>query len=163
MHIRELGMRLLIIQYLKNKENGITLVETLISIVLLFLVLSIFLSVFSQSATVNKTSYEIIDATYLAQKEMERLYSISQDKLEKRSGIEGLGYNFTKEDENWLYFDNINVVEAVSSNSEYYTEIRLQNNSEGNLFHVVIEVYQRSDKSLQAKMQNVLLWGNDGQ
>ena len=62
---------------MENDESGLSLVEVLASIVILTLLLTTFLMMFLQSAKVNKTSENIIDATYIAQTEMEKIYALS--------------------------------------------------------------------------------------
>jgi len=59
-------------------ENGLSLVEVLASFVILTLLLTTFLMMFIQSAKVNKSSEHIIDATYIAQTEMENMYALSK-------------------------------------------------------------------------------------
>lgn len=63
-----------------KKEDGAALIELIAAIAILSLVVTSFLAYFIQSAQTTKSSEEIIDATYLAQQEMENLYSISQDQ-----------------------------------------------------------------------------------
>ena len=46
------------------KENGLTLIEVVASIVILTLIITTFLMMFLQSAKTNKTSETIIDSTY---------------------------------------------------------------------------------------------------
>src|SRR5690625_3684322 len=86
-------------------ENGLTLVEVLASVVLLTIIITIFLNVFMQSAKTNTTSEEIVDATYLAQTEMEKIYSKSiETKYNERENIFlELGYSpLSTENEWWL-------------------------------------------------------------
>ena len=64
---------------LQKNEKGISLVEVLASIVILTLLLTTFLMMFVQSAKTNKKSEEIIDATYIAQTEMENIYAVSSN------------------------------------------------------------------------------------
>lgn len=143
------------------EESGITLVETLISIVLLSLILTIFLSVFTHSATMNKTSEEVVDASYLAQKEMENLYALSQKTDDYRVAMESAGYMETGEDSDWVYYQSSYEQHENTSATNYYTIIKLEKNDSDNLRRIVVEVYQRKDDSQQAKMQNVLTWGLD--
>lgn len=62
-----------------KSEAGVTLVELLVSIVILSILMSIFLGMFIQSSKVNVKSEEVIDATYVAQTEMENLYALSKE------------------------------------------------------------------------------------
>lgn len=142
-------------------ESGITLVETLVSIVLLVLILTIFLSIFTQSAKMNKTSEEIVDASYLAQKEMENLYALSQKTADYTAAMESAGYTAAGEDSDWLYYESSYEQGENEAALDYYTKIRLEKDYSDNICRVVVEVYQRADDSQQVKMQNVLAWGQD--
>src|SRR5690625_4357208 len=94
----------------KNMQNeqGLTLVEVLASVVLLTLLLTTFITVFIQSAKMNQTSEMIIDATYIAQTEMEKVYSQSKkeeyDLTTVGYAMEDLGYH-----QNNSFFENNNV------------------------------------------------------
>ena len=141
---------------IKN-EHGITLVETLLSVVILVLVLSIFLTIFMQSANRNRTSEEVINATYLAQTQLENVYYKSLILKNYGAAFADLGYTIIGKEDDWIYYLNT----ELDSYPDYYTEIKIENNNDDDLYHVVIEVYQKSDDSLQAMMQNILLWEQD--
>src|SRR5690625_6375635 len=61
----------------KTNEHGFTLIEVLASIVLLAIILTSFGMIFAQSLKTSNTSERIIDHTYIAQREMERIYELS--------------------------------------------------------------------------------------
>src|SRR5690625_6456628 len=61
----------------KINEHGFTLIEVLASIVLLAIILTSFGMIFAQSLKTSNTSERIIDHTYIAQREMERIYELS--------------------------------------------------------------------------------------
>lgn len=86
-------MKIYFHKYLKN-EMGASLAEILVSIVILSILLFFFLGMFINSSKVNVKSEEVIDATYVAQTEIENLYAISkQTKLADRvTKIAALGY-----------------------------------------------------------------------
>lgn len=65
--------------YDKNSEQGLTLIEVIASIVLIFIILLSFMSIFLQSNKTTVTSSDIVDATYLAQKEMENIYTYRKE------------------------------------------------------------------------------------
>lgn len=86
-----------------NNEDGASLAELLASIVILGILLTIVLSMFINSANVNRKSEELVDVTYIAQTELENLYAITTRttlstkeilnfKLEQQAAIESLGY-----------------------------------------------------------------------
>src|SRR5690625_5676952 len=85
-------------------ENGLTLVEVLASVVLLTIIITIFLNVFIQSAKTNTTSEEVVDATYIAQTEMERIYSksLALEHNKPENGIRELDYNLLSSEGEWL-------------------------------------------------------------
>lgn len=58
-------------------QSGMTLVEVLASIVILSIILSIVFMVFIQTAKTTRTTEETIDATYIGQTEMEKVYAES--------------------------------------------------------------------------------------
>src|SRR5690606_4259205 len=70
-------MNKICIRKLIRDERGVTLIEILASIVLLTILITMMFNVFIQSATVNKTSEKIVDATYVAQTYMEKVFAIS--------------------------------------------------------------------------------------
>lgn len=59
-------------------ERGLTLAEVLASIVILSILLFSALNIIIQTAKTNTVSEQIIDATYVAQTEMEHIYKASQ-------------------------------------------------------------------------------------
>ena len=69
-----------------SNNKGLTLVEVLASIILISIILFTFFSFFIQSAKTGKSSEEVVDATYLAQGEMEKIYEVS-NKGDFKSGI----------------------------------------------------------------------------
>ncbi|SEO93884.1 prepilin-type N-terminal cleavage/methylation domain-containing protein [Amphibacillus marinus] len=63
----------MVLRYVKN-EQGLTLVEVLASITILSIIVVTFLAFFIQSARTTKVSEDVMDATYLAQSYMEKIY-----------------------------------------------------------------------------------------
>src|SRR5690625_1535574 len=61
-------------------QKGLTLIEVLVSIVIISIILLAILFVLLQIIRTNKTSQEIVNATYVAQKEMEEMYRVSQNE-----------------------------------------------------------------------------------
>lgn len=139
------------------KESGFTLVEVLVSVVLLTIIITIFLNIFIQSAKTNATSEELVDATYLAQIEMEKIYSESLDPEHSapRDSIRDLDYNPLSSEEGWLFF-------GKSLDDDYYAKIKLQRNSmdemEG-MYRLIITIHNGSlEGKIQAQMENILVW-----
>ncbi|WP_431029586.1 hypothetical protein [Lysinibacillus sp. LZ02] len=63
---------------LLKSEKGITLLETVVSLLLISIILISFFSFFVQSKKTNSSSESISEATYIAQKEMEQIYTLSK-------------------------------------------------------------------------------------
>src|SRR5690625_3179533 len=64
-------------KYFKN-EAGLTLTEVLASIVLISIVILLFSMIFTNFMDTSNKSEKVISATYIAQKEMERMYEFSK-------------------------------------------------------------------------------------
>lgn len=90
-----------------KKEKGLTLIEVLVSIVLLSLILIMFFSMFIQTAKVNNSSETIIDATYIAQTEMERIYSYSKNTSysKREDALADLNFNKVANIDDWIIFE----------------------------------------------------------
>ncbi|WP_399631806.1 hypothetical protein [Sporosarcina sp. SG10008] len=136
-------------------ENGLSLVEVLASFVILTLLLTTFLMMFIQSAKVNKASEHIIDATYIAQTEMENIYALSKTTKNgaKEATIKGLGYTNGSKENGWIVFEK-------KYNSNVLIKVKLQN-KKGNMDRVLVEVRGIPDDNLQAQMENVVVWRAD--
>ena len=137
----------------KNHTNGFTLIEVLASTVILTLLLTSFLIMFLQSAKINKTSDQIIDATYIAQAEMEEIYAISinTNYNSRKVSLEKLGYTEKSIEEGWHTF---------IKNGDTGEQVKLKlKNKKGTMDRVLIEVKEKD--MLSAQMENVLVWKAD--
>ena len=93
-----------------NQDCGLTLIEVIASIVLISMILLSFMGMFLQSSKTITTSDDIINATYIAQKEMESIYKYRTaptrealiDELNKQSTIPFVATN----ENTWLKQDN---------------------------------------------------------
>lgn len=123
-----------------NNNKGLTLVEILASITILSIIIVSFLTFFIQSARTNTISEDMMDATYVAQSEMEYLYNLSTKKsLDK--AILDLGSNYSYE-----------TVEG------YYVVVSLPENDLGN---VLVKVYEDpSQKKSLAQMETIYDWSD---
>lgn len=137
---------------IKN-ANGFTLVEVLASTVILTLLLTSFLMLFLQSAKTSKTSEHIIDATYIAQTEMEEIYAISiKTKYGSREEtLKSLSYKKKDDEAGW------NVYERNRDTGELI-KVKLKN-KKGTMDRILIEVKEKG--TLRAQMENVLVWKAD--
>lgn len=133
-------------------KNGLTLVEVLASIILISIVLFTFFSFFIQSAKTGKSSEEVVDATYLAQGEMEKLYEISRkadfEDVTNRL-VNGLDYT---QDEEFVFKKTIEGL---------YIQLKFKKHFYPNMTYLVIEVFEQDDGTRpRAKMETILEWGH---
>lgn len=139
-----------------NNESGISLVEVLASVVILSLLLTSFFMLFIQSSKTSKNAERIIDATYVAQTEMEKIYASSTDNGIKEA-FDDLGYTEKAVQENW------NVFEKLSVDKKVLIKVRVKMLKEiknvNNMVSIIVEVYELPNKTQREKMQNVLMWG----
>ncbi|MHA6259349.1 type IV pilus modification PilV family protein [Sporosarcina sp. CAU 1771] len=146
----------------RMNENGLSLVEVVASIVILTLLITTFMMMFLQSAKTNKASEEIVDATYIAQTEMENIYSvrkingsISDEAID--TAIKSVGYpdppsTIVENGREWFKYKK----EIVNENIRI--ELRLEKTLESMKF-VIIEAYETAPKNTpRAKMQNLIVW-----
>ncbi|MDN7227021.1 hypothetical protein QWY15_06880 [Planococcus sp. N064] len=145
-------------KYIKN-NNGLTLVELLASTVLIMLILSTFLMMFAQSAKTNVASETIVDSTYTAQTEMEKIYGLSKKitPINKLSAFPSAGYGTPKNlaigGMDWIEF-----TKKISSSNETI-KIRLESKAaDVKMTRIIIEVYEGTKTNASAKMENVLVW-----
>src|SRR5699024_181591 len=104
------------------------------------------LSIFMQSAKTNQTSEEIIDATYLAQTEMEKIYEISLGSAPTLTSID-----YEVELDSNIY---------VKEKDGFFIEVELIN-FEDDLKRILIKVYDLSESTKpKAQMENLLKWGS---
>lgn len=134
-------------------ENGVSLMEVLVSVVLLSIILTSFLTLFIQSAKTGKASEEVIDNTYMAQKVMEEIYHISLEANYKDLDLTmaQLGYLKKSADSKLAVFEKEDGV---------YIRVKLKKESASTgIINVVVEVYAKKDGPLRAKMEDILEWG----
>ncbi|SFQ47916.1 hypothetical protein SAMN05421670_2264 [Psychrobacillus psychrotolerans] len=160
-------MKKMINKVSKNlSEKGLTLIEILASIILVTIILSAFFSFFIQSAKTGKTSEEVVDATYLAQVEMEKIYA--QIKMEKiyelsRNGdvkdvINELVKEYVQDDPNKYIFTKKIDGSYVKLHFKLYSEPEMSG-----LVKLVIEVFEQDfelekETRPRAKMETILEW-----
>lgn len=139
-----------------RNENGITLVEVIASIVILTIILLSAFQLFIQSAKTTETSENIIDATYIAQREMEKFYSESSSAhlpTELNTEI-FLGYVYLEEKDGFFIYQN-------HSHSHYRLELQLkQNESYPSLTRIILKVIDPNDGTVKSQMETTLDWGH---
>jgi len=164
--------------------TGFSLIEVIISTLLLSIIILSFFSLLISSAKTTKVSESIMDSTYTVQKEMETLYSLSMGTPfnEREDAIEALSYSKApddlkcmdaEEDEGWkgnTFERTPNSSEGISLNnpkfililSDYNTgssAISLThkiNNEKLYLSKVIIKLCDRD--ILKAKVENTIEW-----
>ena len=150
---------------IKN-ERGITLVEVVASIVLITIILISFFAFFIQSKKTNSSSESINEATYIAQKEMEKIYSLSkQSSLANLSENYIYGYTFLEEKiNNCTSVSNIdptsygNIFSYQKQVNNFTSKITISTLCDyENAGNVLIEV--SDSKGIQkAKVENIYVW-----
>lgn len=77
-----------------RNEDGASLAELLATIVIFSIIMLFFVSVFISSSKTNMKSNEQVDATYVAQKEMEKIYSksVTTQFVYREDGLVDLDY-----------------------------------------------------------------------
>jgi type II secretory pathway pseudopilin PulG len=129
-------------------EKGLTLIEILASITILFIVIMSLLSFFVQSSRTNTTSKKIADATYVAESCMEEISnSVTTSKsidtliLNGYKKIVGTTSNYEKDPNTTGHYIFIEIVPKDP------------------LVTVRVKVYKDSSKlNLEAQMENLLAW-----
>ncbi|WP_397539477.1 hypothetical protein [Rummeliibacillus pycnus] len=140
-------------------EKGATLVEVIASFVILVILLISFFTLFIQTKQTTKSSAQVVDATYLAQTEMEEIYKYSKDNGLNRSIIENdLGY---KPEDSTV----TNPRSYTKSSSKPLINLRIADNKNvdgsinKDLMNVIVEV--KEDTVTKAKMETVVKWKVD--
>lgn len=136
-----------------SSEQGLTLIEVLASIVILFIIIVSMVPMFVQSAKSNIISQNITDSTYLAQKEMEEVIylntnSESPSLANLSEGILIKGYSNDPTCSNCYGI----------SKEGHYVFVQLNTLSD-ELGKVVLKIYKDDKKNKQeAQMEMILSW-----
>lgn len=136
-----------------RNEKGLTLVELLGSFVILSIILIFIVTILNVSAKTNRTSKEVIDATYMAQEEMEFIYKLSKEN----SRLHALSELYIPQsaDGDWT------VYHKESDHEDYYFEIK-ENTTSAPLIRIIVKVYEKDDLAgakERAQMETLLKWG----
>lgn len=139
-------------------EKGFTLVEILVSIVLLGIIFTSFYGLLVQSAQTNTVSRTMIDLSYVAQNEFEAMKAKGQEPATKTRTqlIEELGYTYRQtvsvQGTTWLEFQK----EMPLDNRRIV--LRLENKP-SSLTRIIIEVFEEATIDSNTKLEGVLKWG----
>ncbi len=146
-------------KYSYANENGLTLVEVLASIVILSIILVSILMILLQSMKAKQISEVIIDATYIAQTEMEKMYELSgQLKASKRDewfANEKYYHSSVLDDKEVLW-------EVYRKDADIYDIEVWWTDTDEQMTRIIVKVYDKSSTSKpQAQMENLLEWKAD--
>ncbi len=150
----------------QHSESGMTLVEILASIVILTIILSIVFMVFIQTAKTTNTTDETIDATYIGQKEMERVYAASKQKDLSFEGWEPKG-DFTQLEPETQTGPDITWSKVYQQDpyieDEKTTKFRVKMTlaEDDGMVRVLIRVYGEDKENPLVQMENLYLWEGD--
>ncbi|ARF16235.1 type IV pilus modification PilV family protein [Sporosarcina ureae] len=152
-----------------KKNSGMTLVEVLASLVLLSIIIISFLAVFPTVAKQNKASEEFMDATYIAQSEMEYIISIKGQE----DGLTDLAKKL-KESERVIKNEGRVSYKIVPSTAReivlereipelsYKVVIIFNKDVTHQTSHVLVKVSQLDlEEKLRAQMETILWWGEN--
>ena len=158
-----------------SSKGGFTLVELIVSITILMIIITPFFSMFVQTAKTNSDSEGMIDATYVAQTHIEKLFNetlgdrVSVGNYLVRD-VEKNGLGFTvitdgcnkdkKEGYDYSCFGK--EVNANDTSKGFYVRIELKE-KEGNPNQVsaIVKVYDdSSNEKVKAQMESILSWRN---
>ncbi|WP_042472150.1 type IV pilus modification PilV family protein [Bacillus ndiopicus] len=149
-------------KYLKN-EQGMSLVEVVAALLIIGIVLISFFGLLIQSNKTTHKSNDIMDATYMAQKEMESLYNTAGGA----SSYENLASGYTLDVDNpgtsltSLPTDHVyKYLPRESENFTYYLTLQTfsQDSDYKKAVYVHLEVIENSTNS-KATMENVYILG----
>lgn len=133
-----------------NSQAGFSLIEVVASLVILTIILLSFFGLLIQSKKTEKQSEEIIDATYIAQAEMEKIYSYSRSVA-----YNTLEHTFTTA--GYTQITDPNELVFTKGIDSFLVKIRFKDKASSNkLKSTIIEVMEGS--ILKSKMENIYNW-----
>ncbi len=137
-----------------KSQGGFSLIEVVASLVIITIILLSFFGLLIQTNKTGKSSEQIIDATYLAQKEMEKMYNYF-----KSTTIETWESNFPylaeKDEVNSTgTITRYKVTPSNAKNKEIII-VNAEDMSHDNTVRITIEVYDARGATLKAKVQNI--------
>ncbi len=140
-----------------RNERGATLVEVIASFVILVILLVSFFTFFIQTKQTTKNSEEIVDATYIAQTEMEKIYKFSKNTgLSQEIITQNLGFQPEALNAN----NSKNFKKTISNSQIIILKLADNKNIDGtinnNLMNVIIEI--KKESVIKAKMETVVKW-----
>jgi len=158
-------------RFARLNESGLSLIEVIVSIVLLSIILISILALLTQGAKTTKSSETIIDATYIAQSEMEKAFLASKSTPfiapNCKNAIQEID-NDTVTETNFKYIakadtnnnDCSMTFEKYDQETNAFITLKLEpKTSYPNISTIIIQVYeQKNDARPKAQMQSTLEW-----
>lgn len=142
-------------------QRGFTLIEILVSLVMIALFIGPLMGFFLQSQKGNVMAEERIQATYLAQKYMEDMYHISQTYGDYHAGLEELksrGFSSTPD-----LIESIETVYRFTKDEPaqgYRVDIETDYSS--GLARVLVKIVNiPGNGQVEAQMETILIWKNE--
>ncbi len=134
-------MYISLLKKLKNKRDGLTLIEVILSLAILGIIIISFLNMFVFSTVTNSKSEDIMDATYIAQGRIEKRFGESKDRTVPIPLDIGKIYSGSIEGY-WIEEEILNI--------------------DDNLVRLIVKVYSDESKNkLEAQMETYLLWDSN--
>lgn len=143
----------------RQKEQGVSLLEVIVSIVLIAIILLSFSTIFLQSKKTNVLSESFVDATYRAQEDMETVYgivsSMAKSDFQDLETIQSHGISFN-------YISDPSCTDTCkkfvsSTHSEHWIQLQL-NSRHLSLVDVLVNV-PKNNSSTPVIMESVFSWG----
>ena len=134
-------------------QRGFSLIEVVASVVILTIILLSFFGLLIQSNKTGKSSEQIIDATLLAQREMEKMY-VYFKSTSKASWAPSFPY--TKDVVNSAGNTTLFGPDPLSdAKNNEVIKLKVEELSPENAVRVTIEIFDSDAKILKAKVENI--------
>ncbi|UQW96382.1 hypothetical protein M2M59_10300 [Rummeliibacillus sp. G93] len=130
-------------------EKGATLIEVIASFALIVIILLSFFTLFIQTSKTTKNSERIVDATYIAQTEMEKAYNASTKGGLDVKTLTGPSLNYIAE---------LNSATKFSKTIENYKVTLSIKSRNTPLKSIVIQVTSNLDNKQKALMEKIIVW-----
>lgn len=136
-----------------QNDNGLSLIEVIVSIVILTIILLSVYKLLISSATTSKSSETIIDTTYIAQTEIEKFYSFAKENTMPAQFDKEIfpSYQYIRQENNYTY-----VYKNDSAYNDFSLELKLKL-TENNGTRVILRVYDNNNV-LKSQMETTLEW-----
>lgn len=138
-----------------QSEKGMTLIEVVASIVILSIILLSVYKLLISSSETTKTSETIIDATYIAQTEMENFYSFSHENNMPAQFDKEIfpSYEYKRNEDSSTF-----IYQNDTDYPGYSLELKLKLTG-SNMTRIILKVYNNKNV-LKSQMETTLEWGN---